>query len=75
LLRIHELGHALGYKHVTARPSIMNPSLGVDVTEFDRHGAAIAFQRPPGNRAPDTDPAPDVRTSATGTLRWSAPIQ
>src|SRR5262245_48547517 len=54
-LRTHELGHALGYKHLSSRPSIMNPVLGSDVTEFDRQGALIAFQRPPGNRAPDTD--------------------
>lgn len=27
LLRIHELGHALGYLHVTSRTSIMNPPL------------------------------------------------
>ena len=27
LLRIHELGHALGQLHVETRPSIMNPSI------------------------------------------------
>ncbi|HXW06919.1 MAG TPA: hypothetical protein VD833_16930 [Vicinamibacterales bacterium] len=64
LLRIHELGHALGYQHVTARVSIMNPSLGPDVTDFDRHGAVIAFQRPVGNRAPDIDPASTAQTSS-----------
>jgi hypothetical protein len=74
LLRAHELGHALGYKHVTTRPSIMNPSLGSDVTDFDRQGAAIAFQRPPGNHAPDADPLPAIRP-ATGSARWSAPIE
>ena len=56
LLRIHELGHALGYQHVTSRPSIMNPSIGPEPSDFDRVGAIIAFQRPPGNRSPDTDP-------------------
>src|SRR5262245_27336708 len=60
-LRTHELGHALGYKHLSTRASIMNPVLGSDVTEFDRQGAIIAFQRPPGNRAPDTDPPSSVR--------------
>ena len=74
LLRTHELGHALGYKHVTLRQSIMNPSLGSDITDFDRQGAAIAFQRPPGNHAPDTDPLPAIR-AAGGTARWSAPIE
>ena len=65
LLRIHELGHALGLMHVTERTSIMNPSLGPDITDFDRASASIAFQRPPGNRAPDTDPsgAPSLRST------------
>jgi len=75
LLRTHELGHALGYKHVTSRPSIMNPVLGYDVTDFDRQGAAIAFQRPPGNRAPDTDPTPGLRTlTDSGSVRWVSQI-
>ena len=52
----HELGHALGYGHVTASPSVMAAIVTVDVTEFDRQAAAIAYQRPPGNRAPDVDP-------------------
>jgi hypothetical protein len=74
-LRTHELGHALGYKHVSLRPSIMNPVLGNDVTDFDRQGASIAFQRPVGNRAPDTDPATSVRSlSEGGAVRWAPPI-
>jgi hypothetical protein len=56
LLRTHELGHALGYSHVTTRPSIMNPAIGPEPTAFDRQGAAIAFQRMPGNLSPDSDP-------------------
>ena len=36
LIRTHELGHALGYNHVTSRPSIMNPRVGSQVSEFDR---------------------------------------
>lgn len=66
LLRIHELGHALGSLHVESRTSIMNPSIGPEPTDFDRAAAIIAFQRPPGNRAPDIDPttsgAPGVTT-------------
>ena len=71
-LRTHELGHALGYKHVTARPSIMNPVLVYDVMDFDRQGALIAFQRPPGNRAPDTDPSGSSLRSLTDAApgRW-----
>ena len=55
LLRIHELGHALGYQHVTKRTSIMNPVIGPMPTEFDRSAAMIAFERLPGNRSPDDD--------------------
>jgi hypothetical protein len=75
-LRTHELGHALGYKHLSTRPSIMNPILGSDVTEFDRQGALIAFQRPPGNRAPDTDPASSSLRSLTDSTpgRWVTAI-
>jgi hypothetical protein len=79
LLRIHELGHALGYQHVTSRTSIMNPAIGPEPTEFDRLAAIIAFQRPPGNRAPDTDPASTSVSSpfgvdaARGSV-WAAPV-
>ena len=76
LLRIHELGHALGYTHVTRRPSVMNPTIGPEPTEFDRAGALIAFQRPVGNKSPDTDPGGTTRAfrSTDGTARWNAPI-
>lgn len=72
LLRIHELGHALGYQHVDARVSIMNPAIGPEPNDFDRAGATIAFQRPVGNRAPDVDPATSA-AATTGEYRWSAP--
>jgi len=52
LLRTHELGHALGYNHVTTRTSIMNPAIGPEPTSFDRQGAVVAFQRVPGNVSP-----------------------
>jgi Matrixin len=76
LLRIHELGHALGYNHVTARSSVMNPAIGPEPTDFDRAGAAIAFQRPVGNVAPDTDPGLSTRTFSVSedAVRWSTPI-
>jgi hypothetical protein len=79
LLRIHELGHALGYQHVTSRASIMNPSIGPEPTEFDRGAAAIAFQRPPGNRSPDVDPAVggsafSLGAAPAGGVRWALPV-
>jgi hypothetical protein len=46
LLRTHELGHALGYNHVYARTSIMNPRIGAEPNDFDREAALIAFRAP-----------------------------
>jgi hypothetical protein len=76
LLRIHELGHALGYQHVRSRTSIMNPAVGPEPTDFDRAGAIIAFQRPPGNHSPDVDPTSNGRMAATteGGGRWAPPV-
>jgi hypothetical protein len=44
LLRMHELGHALGYNHVLSRVSIMNPKIGPEPTDFDRAAARLAFE-------------------------------
>jgi hypothetical protein len=75
LLRIHELGHALGQMHVTDRPSIMNPTIGADVTDFDRGAATIAFDRPIGNKAPDVDPAKAAGIRSDDTrLTWAPPV-
>jgi hypothetical protein len=73
LLRIHELGHALGYQHVQARTSIMNPSIGPEPTDFDRVGALIAFARPVGNKSPDIDPSSTVLSVSSGGARWMGP--
>jgi hypothetical protein len=73
LLRMHELGHALGYNHVTKRPSIMNAMIGTEPTDFDRAAAMIAFQRPIGNQSPDTDPDGTRAASVGGAAGWSAP--
>lgn len=45
LLRMHELGHALGYNHVQSLTSIMNPRIGPEPTEFDLRAASIAFPK------------------------------
>jgi hypothetical protein len=83
LLRIHELGHALGYLHVTSRTSIMNPFIGPEPTAFDSEGANVAFQRMPGNQSPDTDLDTSAKPSSGGifgigpvhsTILWSKPI-
>ena len=75
LLRIHELGHALGYLHVMTRTSIMNPTIGPEPTDFDRLAAKIAFQRQPGNRPPDIDPSSNGPLGVmTGTSRLMPPV-
>jgi hypothetical protein len=82
LLRIHELGHALGYLHVTVRTSIMNPAIGPEPSDFDRQGAAIAFQRTPGNQSPDSDVGEAPRSNTGGIfgsrslarIIWSPPV-
>ena len=62
----HELGHALGYLHVTRTTSIMGPfGLPPTPTEFDRNSIEILFQRRPGNRQPDRDPS-GVSVNFTG---------
>lgn len=45
LLRTHELGHALGYNHVTSRESIMNIRIGPEPTDADRRVVRFAFDR------------------------------
>ena len=47
----------------------MNPAIGPDATDFDRAGATVAFQRQPGNRSPDVDPAGGFRLSSTAEER------
>jgi hypothetical protein len=44
LLRMHELGHALGFNHVDSMRSIMNPTIGTEPTAFDRRVGRIAFR-------------------------------
>jgi hypothetical protein len=68
-LRVHELGHALGYCHVTKRVSFMNSAATSEPNDFDRDAARIAFQRPPGNQSPDRDPASVSSLSGAG-LTW-----
>jgi len=69
-LHAHELGHTLGYDHVTASTSVMNAAARIEPTPFDHDAVKIAFERQPLNQSPDTDPEPIVvqRMSATG---WS----
>ena len=73
LLRIHELGHALGVQHVESRTSIMNPAIGPEPNDFDRASGTVAFQRSVGNRSPDIDPETTTLSATIGAPRWSSP--
>ena len=74
LVVVHEVGHALGFFHVSDSKSVMYPRapgncpLG-DLSTDERYHAAIAYQRPRGNLEPDNDPSsgPSLRgTSVRG---------
>ena len=71
-LRVHEMGHALGYAHVTTRQSFMNAAAVYDPNDFDRDATRIAFQRAPGNQSPDRDPSQPPAALRTGSLVWGA---
>ena len=64
----HELGHAMGYGHMTlSTPSFMQPSLGskTGLSAFDHQAALLLYSRAPRNTSHDVD-------SSTG-LRWISP--
>ncbi len=69
-LRVHELGHALGYSHVTLRQSFMNSSAVFEPNDFDRDATKVAFQRVPGNQSPDRDPSLSALAQPSGRLVW-----
>jgi len=73
-LRIHELGHALGYNHVTLRASVMNSSARLEPNAWDLQAVHIAFQRVPGNTSPDNDPSSFSLNVRTGAITWGPPI-
>jgi hypothetical protein len=71
-LRAHELGHALGYDHVSAGHSVMNASGRIEPTHFDIEATTIAFRRSPLNQSPDVDPDPVTvnRLKTTRSVVW-----
>ena len=75
-LRMHELGHALGYNHVSpnVRASVMNQAANIEPNAWDLQAVHIAFQRAPGNTTPDVDPGSFSLNLRTGAVTWSPPI-
>ncbi len=75
-LRIHELGHALGYNHVDqqTRASVMNPTARLEPNQWDQQAVHIAFQRVPGNTTPDNDPSSFSLNVRTGAITWGPPM-
>lgn len=69
-LRVHEMGHALGWDHVTSRVSFMNHDARTEPNAFDKDATRLAFLRPPGNRTPDTDPWPLTANMRAPGLVW-----
>lgn len=59
---MHEVGHALGYFHVSDKNSVMYPFAPGncppgDLSPSEAYHAAIAYSRPRGNTDPDNDPS------------------
>jgi hypothetical protein len=69
-LRVHEMGHALGWDHVTLRTSFMNNSAVVEPNAFDRDATRLAYLRPPGNKSPDRDPSPFAANFRSFPMAW-----
>jgi hypothetical protein len=79
ILRVHEMGHALGYSHVFARSSVMNAAPSPGPNDFDLQAARLAFQRAPGSRSPDVDPDSGLSSAmravtSPGAAKWGPPI-
>ena len=60
---MHEVGHAMGFFHVSDDRSIMYPFTAGDcprgeLSAAEAFHAAIAYSRPRGNTEPDEDPSP-----------------
>jgi hypothetical protein len=73
----HELGHAMGYGHMTSGTlSFMEPSLGskTSLSAFDRQAALLLYSRAPRNTSHDTDSSTSYRAlspaGAPMTTEW-----
>jgi hypothetical protein len=69
---MHEVGHAMGFFHVSDEKSVMFPFDSGDcragtLSAAEAYHAAVAYSRPRGNRDPDSDPS-----TAPTALKMSA---
>ena len=74
---MHEVGHAMGFFHVSDRNSLMFPFIpgacpaGV-LSPAEAYHASVAYSRPRGNRDPDRDPV--AGASFSGTMVGGGPL-
>jgi len=75
-VRIHELGHELGYNHVNTRLTVMNPICCsvIEPSAADQQATQLAFRRQPGSLTPDKDPGTSLNERAL-TPVWMPPIK
>jgi hypothetical protein len=67
---VHEVGHAMGFFHVSDRNSVMFPFDSGDcragvLSQAEAFHAAIAYSRPRGNTDPDRDPSTSATVAAS----------
>jgi hypothetical protein len=71
---MHEVGHALGFFHVSDRNSVMYPFIPGNcppgsLSAAEKFHAAVAYSRPRGNRDPDIDPSNRAFAAAETAVR------
>jgi hypothetical protein len=71
---MHEVGHALGFFHVSDKNSVMYPFApgncpAGDLSPNEKYHSAVAYSRPRGNVDPDNDPSSGRFLTAATTPR------
>ncbi len=77
---LHEVGHAMGFFHVSDRSSVMYPTIpgncpAGEPSANERLHATVAYSRPRGNTDPDNDPSGGAKLrDADDQLGPTAPV-